>query len=117
MRIAALAVLLTATAPALAWADSIDGAWCHDSGKRMVITGPSIVTPAGTSTKGDYGRHDFTYVVPAGDPGAGTTIRMYLMGEMHVQVMEGSDKPVMWDRCGPSISALPHSFAGPRRLI
>lgn len=93
---------LLCTAPA--WADSIDGAWCHQNGRRMVIAGPRIVTPAGTTAQGDYGRHDFTYVVPAGDPGAGTTIRMVLMGELHVRVQEGEAAPIVWDRCGPSIS-------------
>jgi hypothetical protein len=85
-------------------ADSIDGNWCHDQGKRMTIAGPTIVTPAGTRTQGDYGRHDFSYVVPAGDPGAGTKIDMRLMGEQHVQVREGAAAPVVWNRCGPSIS-------------
>jgi hypothetical protein len=106
MRVAVLAAILASCLPAAAWADSIDGAWCHQNGKRMVISGPSIVTPAGTSTKGDYGRHDFTYVSPAGDPDAGTTIRMVLMGETHVRVQEGAAAPVVWERCGPSISAL-----------
>ncbi len=102
-RIAVAAALLALTAPA-AMADAIDGAWCHENGRRMVINGPSIITPAGTRAQGEYGRHDFTYVVPAGDPGAGTTIRMMLMGEQHVRVQEGNAAAVVWERCGPSIS-------------
>ena len=105
-RLATLALFamgpLAAATPARA--DSIDGAWCQDKGKRMVISGPSITTPAGTKTEGDYGRHDFAYTVPAGDPGAGTRIRMVLMGETRVRVQEGDATPVVWERCGPSIS-------------
>lgn len=94
--------LLLVAAPARA--DSIDGAWCHEKGRRMVISGPSITTPAGTRTQGDYGRHDFAYTVPAGDPGAGTQVRMVLMGEWRVRVQEGDATPEIWERCGPSIS-------------
>lgn len=90
--------------PHAARADSIDGAWCHEKGKRMVITGPSIVTPGGTKAEGDYGRHDFSYTVPAGEPGAGTRIQMVLMGEYRVRVQEGDAAPVVWERCGPSVS-------------
>ena len=94
---------LIAVVPA-AHADSIDGAWCKAQGQRMVIQGPVILTPAGSRTEGDYGRHSFSYVVPAGDPGAGTAIRMVLMGEEHVQVQEGAAPPVIWNRCGPATS-------------
>jgi hypothetical protein len=108
MRIAVYAglfgVVVSLGSPVAAWADSIDGSWCHLDGRRMRIEGPRIVTPAGTATQGNYGRHDFTYVVPQGDPGSGMTIRMLLMGETHVRVQEGDKTPVIWERCGPSIS-------------
>ena len=38
MRVAALAAILAASLPGLAFADSIDGAWCLANGRRMVIT-------------------------------------------------------------------------------
>ncbi len=82
----------------------IDGAWCDEKGRSMVITDPSIVTPSGTRTEGDYGRHDFAYTVPAGEPGAGTRIQMALMGEYRVRVREGDAAPVVWERCGRSVS-------------
>jgi hypothetical protein len=107
MRVAVLAACLLATLPGLARADAIDGAWCRADGRRMLISGPNITTPAGTATTGDYARHSFSYTVPPGDPGAGTQVQMLLRGEYHVQVQEGSAPPVVWDRCGPSISALP----------
>lgn len=85
-------------------ADSIDGSWCKDTGKRFSISGPAIVTPAGTRTQGNYARHYFSYVVPPGDPGAGTQIDMRLLGEEAVEVKEGAAKPEVWQRCGPSVS-------------
>ena len=99
-----LLALAAAVLPRAALADSIDGAWCLDKGKRMVISGPSIVTPGGSKTEGDYGRHDFAYTVPPGEAGAGTRIRMVLMGEYRVRVQEGDAAPVVWERCGPSVS-------------
>ncbi len=104
MRVRILIAGLAACLATPALADAIDGNWCHDQGKRLTIAGPTIVTPTGTRTQGDYGRHDFSYVVPAGDPGAGTKIDMRLMGEQHMQVKEGAAAPVVWNRCGPSIS-------------
>jgi hypothetical protein len=95
--------LLSATA---ARADVIDGAWCLDTGQRMSIDGPNIVTPAGTPTQGEYSRHYFSYVVPAGDPGAGNTITMQLLNEQTVRVHDGGADRI-WHRCGPSVSALP----------
>lgn len=100
----ALLILATAALPHPARADAIDGAWCHEKGRRMVITGPNILTPGGTRAQGDYGRHDFAYTVPAGEPGTGTRIQMVLMGEARVRVQEGDAAPVVWERCGPSVS-------------
>ena len=36
----------------------------------MKIRGPEIVTPGGNLTRGDYTRHSFAYVIPAGEAGA-----------------------------------------------
>lgn len=99
---------LLATAFALialpAWADSIDGAWCRE-GARLSISGPSIVTPGGTRTQGDYSRHAFSYVVPAGEPGTGGTIEMRLLGEHDMQSRPaGTTVPTDWKRCGPAVS-------------
>ncbi len=100
----AIPLALAATLAAnTAFADVIDGAWCHDKHGRMVIAGPSIVTPAGSRTQGDYTRHSFSYVVPSGDPGAGGTIQMMLLNEETVRVHDGGGEET-WHRCGPSIS-------------
>lgn len=106
MRLTPIALLAGLCAlPGLARADSIDGAWCKDNGQRLMISGPSITTPGGTRMTGLYDRHGFTYVVPAGEPGAGTTVEMRLLGETAMQSRAGANGPVEdWRRCGPATS-------------
>jgi hypothetical protein len=104
-----LATLLCGTTVALwahsARADAIDGAWCKDPSLRLMINGPTIVTPAGTRMQGDYSRHAFVYVVPAGEPGAGVTVQMRLLSEETMQSRNGESAPVeTWHRCGPPVS-------------
>jgi hypothetical protein len=107
MRLRFLGVLTVAmVAATVARADVIDGAWCHDAHGRMVIQGPSILTPAGTRTQGDYTRHSFAYVVPESDPGAGGRISMRLLSEEAVRVRAAAGTEETWHRCGPSISGL-----------
>ena len=108
-------VVLCALAGAIgaspAWADAIDGHWCFTDGKRISIQGPAIVTPGGSHTQGDYGRHFFSYVVPKDDPDAGQTVSMALVNEDTVHLRIGtapaysSDGPAqVWHRCGPPTS-------------
>jgi hypothetical protein len=90
-----------------AFADAIDGNWCHDDGRRFSIRGPEIVTPGGRQMEGNYSRHAFSYTAPA--PGAGQTIFMTLLNENAVQVRRGEAPGTpqeTWVRCGPSVSAL-----------
>ena len=78
--------LISLTYAGVARADSIDGEWCSAAGKHVSIKGNDIVTPRGKSTRGTYGRHAFTYAVPAGDPGAGWTVVMTLVNERTVHL-------------------------------
>ncbi len=91
-----------------AQADAIDGNWCHREVGRMSIQGPEIVTPGGTQMQGTYGRHSFSYVVPAAEPGAGTQIFMVLVDEYTVPLTNGettsSQPPQVWRRCPADIS-------------
>jgi hypothetical protein len=89
-----------------ALADAIDGDWCHSNGKRMSIHGPEIVTPGGKQSRGDYSRHFFSYVVPAGEAGAGETVSITLLGEYLAHSRQGAaDAPVQeWRRCQPGVS-------------
>jgi hypothetical protein len=91
-----------------AFADAIDGHWCHDDGHRFSIRGPAIVTPGGKAMEGNYSRHWFSYVVPAPEPGAGETIFMTLLNENTVQTRRGETATAheIWIRCAPSVSAI-----------
>ena len=83
---------------ATARADAIDGNWCAPDGKVMSIEGPRIVTPGGTALNGDYRRHDFAYVVPAGEPAGGSEVRLVLLDEDTVRMTTGPG-PEIWRRC------------------
>ena len=88
-----------------ALADAIDGDWCHSNGKRMSIRGPAILTPGGQQTSGNYSRHFFSYVIPAGETGAGATVEIQLLSEYLAHARQGSDPSVQeWRRCQPGIS-------------
>jgi len=88
-----------------AWADSIDGNWCTESGLRMTIQGPSFVSPGGARMQGDYSRHGFSYTAPSGEPGAGGRVELVLQSEnlVRAQAASGSIDPT-WRRCGPPVS-------------
>jgi hypothetical protein len=95
----ALAALALAVLPwASARADRIDGEWC-DGARSFKIDGARIVTPGGNAISGDYGRHDFVYVIPTGEPGAGEKVDMRLMDEEHVHVSYAREPPKVWRRC------------------
>lgn len=100
--IAVAGAMLLGVQPALA--DAIDGAWCRE-GKRFTITGPAIVTSGGLRMQGDYSRHAFSYVAPAGEANPGGTVSMRLVNEDTVQLRQGAEAPAeTWQRCGPPIS-------------
>jgi hypothetical protein len=89
----ALAVLAAVTLADPAFADVIDD--------------PSIVTPGGAAAVGGYSRHFLTYVVPRGEPGAGTTIALRLLSEQTMQSRPAPGGPVQtWHRCSPAVSRL-----------
>jgi hypothetical protein len=95
-------VMVAATlsaAPHGARADAIDGNWCAADGRVMTIEGAAIVTPGGHQITGDYSRHAFSYVVPAGESGAGTMIAMILLNEETVRLRAGDAADEIWHRC------------------
>ena len=103
---AAVGVALLGLAATNARADAIDGDWCKADGKRMKIRGPEIVTPGGIPTRGDYTRHSFVYVVPAGEAGAGETVSIILLSEYLAHARQGAaDAPLqVWNRCPPGVA-------------
>ncbi len=83
LAIALAVAVLTAASPA--YADRIDGDWCSKEGKNLRIDGPSIRTPAGIQTSGNYMRHEFMYEPPEGDPDKGQII---MMRQIHDELMQ-----------------------------
>ena len=87
-------------APSLAQADALDGTWCADDGRTLSIDGPALVTPGGTQMTGDYARHTFAYVVPSGEPNAGSEV---FMRQINDEIMELRPTPdaefETWTRC------------------
>ena len=104
--VGAMALASVALLAGPAHADAIDGDWCRTDGKRMSIRGPDIVTPGGHSIRGDYTRHSFSYVVPAGESGAGEIVSIILRNEYLAHARQGTpDAPLQeWKRCPATVS-------------
>jgi hypothetical protein len=87
-------------------ADAIDGDWCGADGLRMSIRAEKITTPGGRQIEGNYSRHAFDYVVPAGENGSGDVVSIILRGEYLALSRQGSgDGPVREShRCKETIS-------------
>ncbi len=93
-----------------AYADAIDGNWCHNDGRRFSIRGPEIITPGGKRLEGNYSRHGFSYLAPPAEANAGLAIVMTLANENTVYLRYGeaaaSGAQETWVRCSPSVSSL-----------
>jgi hypothetical protein len=96
----AFAAVLIAT-PALA--DRIDGDWCDAQGAHLSINGPEITLPSRVTLQGDYRRHTFAYVAPAGESDAGKQIYMQQLDDEHMNYYRVKDgkagEPELWRRC------------------
>lgn len=98
-RIAGYAMFLSMAMTSGAMADAIDGDWCNKEGEHLTINGPKIVTPGGTNMTGDYDRHGFSYVPPAGEKHATNKLVMRQFSEelMKMRLPDGTDQE--WRRC------------------
>jgi hypothetical protein len=87
-------------------ADAIDGDWCSTDGMRMSIRGERITTPGGKQIQGNYSRHAFDYVVPAGESGSGDVVNIILRSEYLALSRQGPAESPMreWRRCKEDIS-------------
>src|SRR6266436_4686630 len=87
-------------------ADAIDGDWCSTDGMRMSIRGEKITIPSGKQIEGNYSRHAFDYVVPAGENGSGDVVSIILRSEYLALSRQGPvEAPLReWHRCKESIS-------------
>jgi hypothetical protein len=83
-------------------ADAIDGDWCSTDG----IRGEKITTQGGKQIEGNYSRHAFDYVVPAGESGSGDVVNIVLRGEYLALSRQGpAEAPLReWHRCKEGIS-------------
>ena len=87
-------------------ADAIDGDWCSTDGMRMSIRGEKITIPSGKQVEGNYSRHAFDYVVPAGENGSGDVVSIILRSEYLALSRQGPvEAPLReWHSCKESIS-------------
>jgi hypothetical protein len=87
-------------------ADAIDGDWCSTDGMRMSIRGEKITTPGGKQIEGNYSRHAFDYVIPAGENGSGDVVNIILRGEYLALSRQGPVEGSLreWHRCKEGIS-------------
>jgi hypothetical protein len=90
----------------IAHADAIDGDWCSTDGMRMSIRGEKITTPGGKQIEGNYSRHAFDYVIPAGENGSGDVVNIVLRGEYLAVSRQGPAQAPLreWHRCKEGIS-------------
>ena len=87
-------------------ADAIDGDWCSADRMRMSIRGEKITIPSVKQIQGNYSRHAFDYVVPAGENGSGEIVSIILRGEYLALSRQGPvEGPLKeWHRCKEDIS-------------
>jgi hypothetical protein len=111
--LALMLVVAAAACPRAAMADVIDGNWCYRDGRHFSIRGPDIVTPAGTSAKGNWSRHSFSYRVPPAEADGGQTIYMLLQDQNTVALAVGTQPMIadpaqvqIWHRCADQVSQL-----------
>ncbi len=102
LRASLIFALVTACA-GTAQADALDGGWCGGSGRQLFVKGPEITTPSGVVLQGDYRRHHFVYIAPAGDPDAGLQIFLQQINEKKMnfyRIKDGKFSPAeLWQRC------------------
>lgn len=106
LQIACLGALLLPT-PALTAV--MDGAWCAQDGRTMIIHGDDVTIPSGKQITGDLSAHAFSYVIPDGEPGAGADVSMSLLNQETLRVTRGvppgtraEPEPEIWHRCKPA---------------
>lgn len=89
-----------------AHADAIDGNWCHPQRGQLEIRGPQVVTPGGASLTGNYSRHAYEYVAPAGEAFGGKTVNMALVDDetVHLLIVDGPSSIEVWHRCTAPVS-------------
>ncbi|MCZ8269348.1 MAG: hypothetical protein O9306_02185 [Beijerinckiaceae bacterium] len=98
-----LAALLLAT-PAVA--DSIDGKWCSEDGRRIIIEGSlGLWGTGGLKIAGEYLRYTYLFAMPAGEPEAGQRVEMrFRRMDQSIAVKIGEGEARIWRKCPPEVS-------------
>lgn len=101
LQLTLLTVLSLGVMTQMAYADSIDGNWCHTEGGNFEIRGSEILTPGGARMTGEYSRHTFRYVAPVGERAAGRTLNMAIIDDetLHLVIEESDGTVEVWRRC------------------
>jgi len=98
---AALFISMGTSVHAQSLLPTLDGDWCHADGKRLTVKGADIVTPDGKPLRADYARTFASWVIPEGEPNAGMTVTMMLLGSDRAHTRQGAadTPPLEWRRC------------------
>lgn len=98
-----LGTCLLATWPA--FADSIDGKWCSEDGRRIEIAGSRGTWGRGLSISGEYLRYTYAFDMPSGEPEAGQRVEMrFRRADQNILVRIGSGEAKVWRPCQAEIS-------------
>ena len=89
-----------------AHADSIDGKWCSEDGKRRIeIQGALGIWGRGVNIDGKYFRYTYLFEMPAGDVDAGQPVEMrFRRADQSMLVRIGTGDQKVWRTCLPEIS-------------
>lgn len=99
MRILALIIVGLLFFGQPAWADALDGDWCNGIDGKLTIDGSIIITPAGNSVNGNYGRHRFEYTAPENDWNAGKLIVIQQFSEELMELTVEGEAGRKWRPC------------------
>lgn len=88
------------------WADSIDGKWCSEDGKRRIeIKGSTGIWGRGLVIDGTYLRYTYLFSMPAGEPDAGQPVEMrFRRADQRMLVRIGTGEQTVWQACLPEVS-------------
>lgn len=99
----ATATVLLGTQPSSA--DSIDGKWCSEDGRRIEIAGSRGIWGRGLSMSGEYLRYTYAFEMPAGEPEAGERVEMrFRRADQNILVRIGNGEAKVWRKCQAEIS-------------
>jgi hypothetical protein len=98
---AALFISVSTLTQAQSLLPALDGDWCHADGKRLTVKGADIVMAGGKPLRADYARTFASWVIPEGEPNAGMTVTMMLVGTDRAHTRQGAadTPPLEWRRC------------------